>query len=336
MRRLIAIAALCMGFICSASAQVYLHTLTPVKKNAYTTASEMRKVPSVDHSDDHVIALGGVPYKTGFKLSTVNFGQDRQGYVEFSLKGKYKTLTFIWGTSPENDPNFKKGVLGISLDGRKVVDEVITSHSVPKRMTLDVSGADILRFELTTGEVAVGIVEAALWTAAQTPRELGSTGRVGGAKPVSLVGELRPYFKNNGHRCISTDDKDEHEVVINGRTYTSALKMRANQAILSNSEAASLFNLDGKYKTLRFIAGPEDTRGGEQGTGWLTVRADGKIIYEYEFTSTDIVKQVTLDIEGCHQLAFESQQTDHSSFIVAANIMVYPKGQEPKDAEEGP
>ena len=313
-------------------AQVYLHSLEPVRKNAYTVAADMRKIPSVDHSDDHVIAIGGIPYKTGFILTHLNFGQDRQGYVEYSLKGRYKTLTFIMGTSPVNDPNFGKGILGISLDGRKVVDEIITSHSVPTRMTLDVSGADMLRFELTQGEVAVGIVEAALWTASQTPKELGRTGRVGGAKPVSLVGELRPYFKNNGHTCISPNDGDEHSVSINGRTYTSGLKMRAAQSILSNAEAASLFNLDGKYKTLRFIAGPEDTRGGEQGEGWLTVRADGKIIYEYEFTSTDIVKQVTLDIEGCRQLAFESEQRQHKSFIIAADIMVYPAGQEPGDA----
>ena len=48
----------------SAVAQVYLHTLEPVKKNAYTVAADMRKVPSVDHSDDHVIAIGGVPVLT--------------------------------------------------------------------------------------------------------------------------------------------------------------------------------------------------------------------------------------------------------------------------------
>lgn len=319
----------------TATAQVYLHTLTPIKKNGFNTAPNMRRIPSVDHSDDGIIALGGVPYKTGFVLHHINYGSDRQGYVEYSLKGKYSKLTFIMGTSPENDPKFDKGVLGISVDGRKVVDQVITSHSVPERMTIDVKGADIIRFELTTGEVAVGIVEAALWTAAQTPRQLGSTGRVGGSKPLSLVGELRPYFKNNGHRCISADPKDEHEVSVNGHRYTSALKMRAHMGILTNSEASTLFNLDGKYKTLRFIAGPEDIRGGEAGQGWLTVKADGKIIYEYEFTSTDVVKQVTLDIEGCRQLSFESEQREHSSFIVAANIMVYPAGQEPTEAKEG-
>ena len=38
--------------------------------------------------------IGGVEYKNGFYLSH-SASNDTHGWVEFSLKGKYKTLTFI-------------------------------------------------------------------------------------------------------------------------------------------------------------------------------------------------------------------------------------------------
>ena len=297
--------------------------------HAFTKASEMPY--NSESKTSGVMMLGGVGYKTGFALRTT-YGPTRPGYVEWSLKGKYTTLTFILGGSPYwatgGAAAVPKGILAVKADGRKILDKAVAQHAVPERITLDISGVDILRFELVTDDVDMGIAEPALWTAAQTPRE---TGRLSLAtdKPTQLVSGLRPYHVDNPHKCVSSRDGDLKEVKISGKSYTSGIVMNTDMRIIGAGQARTLFNLGGGYKTLRFIAGPVDSDSGTIGTAWLTVKADGKIIYEYEITENSLAKEISLDISGCRQLSIESEQADKSSSIAAADLTVYPAGTEP-------
>ncbi len=317
------------GLSAAAQNTVYLSSLKPVDGHAFTKASEMPY--NSESKTSGVMMLGGVGYKTGFALRTT-YGPTRPGYVEWSLKGKYTTLTFILGGSPYwatgGAAAVPKGILAVKADGRKILDKAVAQHAVPERITLDISGVDILRFELVTDDVDMGIAEPALWTAAQTPRE---TGRLSLAtdKPTQLVSGLRPYHVDNPHKCVSSRDGDLKEVKISGKSYTSGIVMNTDMRIIGAGQARTLFNLGGGYKTLRFIAGPVDSDSGTIGTAWLTVKADGKIIYEYEITEDSLAKEISLDISGCRQLSIESEQADKSSSIAAADLTVYPAGTEP-------
>ena len=317
------------GLSAAAQNTVYLSSLKPVDGHAFTKASEMPY--NSESKTSGVMMLGGVGYKTGFALRTT-YGPTRPGYVEWSLKGKYTTLTFILGGSPYwatgGAAAVPKGILAVKADGRKILDKAVAQHAVPERITLDISGVDILRFELVTDDVDMGIAEPALWTAAQTPRE---TGRLSLAtdKPTQLVSGLRPYHVDNPHKCVSSRDGDLKEVKISGKSYTSGIVMNTDMRIIGAGQARTLFNLGGGYKTLRFIAGPVDSDSGTIGTAWLTVKADGKIIYEYEITENSLAKEISLDISGCRQLSIESEQADKSSSIAAADLTVYPAGTEP-------
>ncbi len=318
-----------LGFSAAAQNTVYLSSLKPVDGHAFTKAAEMPY--NSESKTSGVMMLGGVGYKTGFALYTT-YGPTRPGYVEWSLKGKYTTLTFILGGSPYwatgGAAAVPKGILAVKADGRKILDKAVAQHAVPERITLDISGVDRLRFELVTDDVDMGIAEPALWTAAQTPRE---TGRLSLAtdKPTQLVGSLRPYHVDNYHKCVSSRDGDLSEVKISGKSYKSGIVMNTDMRIIGAGQARTLFNLGGGYKTLRFIAGPVDSDSGTIGTAWLTVKADGKIIYEYEITENSLAKEISLDISGCRQLSIESEQADKSSSIAAADLTVYPAGAEP-------
>ncbi len=327
---LAAVAALPLfGFSAAAQNTVYLSSLKPVDSHACTKASEM-PYNSVSKTLG-VMMLGGVGYKTGFALRTT-YGPTRPGYVEWSLKGKYTTLTFILGGSPHwatgGAAAVPKGILAVKADGRKILDKAVAQHAVPERITLDISGVDRLRFELVTDDVDIGIAEPALWTAAQTPRE---TGRLSLAtdKPTQLVGGLRPYHVDNYHKCVSSRDGDLSEVKISGKSYKSGIVMNTDMRIIGAGQARTLFNLGGAYKTLRFIAGPVDSDSGTIGTAWLTVKADGKIIYEYEITENSLAREISLDVSGCRQLSIESEQAEKSSSIAVADLMAYPAGTEP-------
>lgn len=241
--------------------QVNLTSMKPTRQLAYKPAKEFPYGK---------ITLGGVDYTNGFGLWILQ-GPTKPGFVEYSLKGKYSKLSFIIGTSPFYQAERAKGVFAVYGDGNTLLDKVITSNSTPERITLDVSGVDILRFEIVTGWVTVGITEATLWTAAQTPRE---TGRITNArkKTTMLVKELRPYFVSNAHQEVGPERKVE-TVNISGVNYDNGILMNTNMQIIGAGTAWTEFNLGGMYKQLKVTFGPVKTSGGTLGRAWLTVRS---------------------------------------------------------------
>lgn len=290
----------------------------PIKSHAYT--------PAQDFLFD-TMYMGGVPYKNGFQLRTT-YGPTEPGYVEFSLKGKYKTLTFILGSTQDNGGGADKAVLAIRGDGNKLMERIVAEYDVPQRVSLDVTGVDILRFEIVMNDVLIGIAEPALWTAGQTPKESGELSLVSG-KPIMLVRDLRPYKSSNYHKCVSQSekyDKDLRSIKISGKTYTDGLQLDATIQLIGSDERRTFFNLEGKYSTLEFIAGPQDSDEGTLGVAWLTVKGDGRILLEEEVGEGNLAKKFTVDISGCRWISIESQQSKGSSSLAVVNAMVYPAG----------
>lgn len=303
---------------------VYLsEALSPVEYHAYK--------PVKDFIFD-IMHLGDVEYKHGFGLWTT-YGPTRPGYAEFSLKGKYKTLTFIVGCYTAENQGTNKAVMAIRGDGRKLLERVVTDYDVPQRISLDVSGVDKLRFEIVMNDVNIGIAEPLLWTEAQTPIQTGKLSRVTG-NPMMLVRDLRPYKLNNFHTCISQDEnysKDLREIKINGKTYTSGLLFNADMQLIGQDERRTFFNLEGKYSTLEFIAGPQDSDAGTLGVAWITVKGDDKILFEEEVGEGCLAKTFAVDISGCRWISIESQQSKGSSHLAVVNATVYPEGYDMDD-----
>lgn len=302
---------------------IYLTSMKPVNSLACKPAREFTygKIP-----------LGGVNYTNGFGLWILQ-GPTQRGYVEYSLKGRYSKLCFIFGTSPFYQSDREKGIFAVYGDGNTLLDKVITPNSVPERITLDVTGVDILRFEIVDGYVSVGITEATLWTAAQTPR---NTGKITNAtkKTTVLVKDMKPYFVSNFHKEVGPEMRNE-SVNIAGIDYDNGLLMNTNMPLIGSGEAWTEFNLGGLYKQMKFTFGPVKTTSGTKGTAWLTVRSNGKVIAEYEIDEHQLAKEVVLDVTGCRQLSFESEQASGSSFIAVVDATVYPEGSEPvKDKRE--
>lgn len=282
--------------------------------------------------------IGGVEYKNGFYLSHSS-SNDTHGWVEFSLKGKYKTLTFIYGSSDYWD---RVGLLVIRGDGKKLLETKVRGISTPERMSIDVTGVDVLRFEALVEDVQIGVAEPLLWTAGEKPKETGVLTNATG-KPIMLVRDMLPFFMSGFHDCVSEREQKVpgtsnlyknfvDYVKITGTTYGYGISMNANMQLIGSDERCTYFNVGGKYKTLQFVAGPQDSDSGTLGIAWLTVKGDGKILLEEEMHESNIAKKFTVDISGCKMISFESQQAEGSSDIAAVNIMLYPEGH--KIAEE--
>lgn len=296
----------------------YLSTAyTPVESHAYTKASELLF---------GTMYMGGVPYKNGFRLFTT-YGPTEPGYAEFSLKGRYSILTFIVGCSQAESSGMNKAVLAIRGDGRKLLERIVTEYDVPQRVSLDVTGIDRLRFEIVMNDVQIGIAEPILYTAAQTPRETGMLSLATG-EPLMLVRDLRPYKTNNYHKCVSQNQKfnDLRSIKISGKTYTDGLRLDATMQLIGQSERCTFFNLEGKYSTLEFIAGPQDSDAGTLGVAWLTVKGDERILLEEEVGEGNLAKKFTVNVKGCRWISIESQQSKGSSALAVVNAMIYPEG----------
>ncbi len=266
---------------------------------------------------------GGPDWHGGFTIGST-LAPYKPGYASFRLGGAYDTIMFVLGRvyDPESFDN-EPAVVTVYADGKKIADEIVRKYDVPRRMRLDIKGVDELRFSIVKGEDDIGFAEVTVWKAGESPVETGNTVTAPPGK-TQLVKDLKPYAQYN-HFCVSPD-LEYKTVYVNGSKYHYGLVCNMNMAFIGVQPGASYFNLDGQYERLAFLAGPVDNDKSSGGKGWITVKADGKIIYEHEVSQTDIAERVVLDVSGCRQLSFHTEQSDQSMYAAIVDAVLYPEG----------
>ena len=144
-----------------------------------------------------------------------------------------------------------------------------------------------------------------------------------------------PYFTKWMCPITKRPDVGENEreksISINRVTYKTGIQFSVNEAFIGHNESFAYFWLQRKYEKLSFIVGPRDNQA-SGATGWMTVKADGKIIYEKRLKQDDLAERVVLDVKGVNQLAFYSID-EHSRLnggitFGIVNIFSYPTGYE--------
>ena len=266
---------------------------------------------------------GGLDWRNGFTVGST-LAPYKPGHATFRLGGGYDTIMFVLGRiyDPESFDN-EPAVVTVYADGKKIADEIVRKYDVPRRMTLDITGVDELEFSIVKGEDAIGFAEATLWKAGENPVE---TGNVISEPPVKtqLVKDLKPYAQYN-HFCVAPD-LEYKTVYVNGNKYHYGVVCNMEMAFIGVQPGASYFNLRGQYEKLSLLAGPVDNDKSSGGKGWITIKADGKIIHEYEISQTDIAKRIVLDVKGCSQLSIHTEQSDQSMYAAIVDAVLYPEG----------
>lgn len=280
---------------------------------------------------------GGLKWSNGFSIGNTS-GPYKAGYATFKVGGQYEKLTFVLGLkkgSYGQDPR----IVTVYADGKKIMDEVVRMYGIHKRITLNIKGANELKFVLVKGEGDICFAEAALWKAGETPRE---TGNLITQKPQKkmLFRDILPYtlvnhtaLEDNGHWMVSPQGKYK-SVSVGNKTYDYGLVLMMTMALIGNNQAQTHINLRGQYETLSFIAGPVNSKDASNGVGWITIKGDGKILHEYEVKQDDIARRVTLDVTGVHQLSIFSEQESMSLYGAIVDAWVYPAGQAPETEDE--
>lgn len=338
---ILSVITICLAL--NAGAQVYL-------ADAFKP-EDSKKFEAISSKGNSFMSLAVYPYKGGFTLKPGEGGliaDHIPGFVVFKIGGAYEKLSFVvgpGGKSPYQDMSFGGGepnsasdnanvIFTVRGNGRILVDEVVWCHDTPKEYVVDVTGVDELRFELPRGEQGLCFGEVRLWKPGQSVTPAANPVSYPSGKVV-LGKQIKPYFiKSSGWVSFITEDKwdrsyKEPSISINRCEFKNGLQFTANQALAGNNTAWAYFWLQRKYDKLSFIIGPRDNQS-SNATGWLTVKGDGKILYERLVKQDELAEQVVLNIRGVNQLSFESidQGSDFLGGLTfgVVDITAYPAG----------
>ena len=321
---------LLLAFVMVSRAQTYL---TDVYK---PTDSYLYKAYPTKGSDIMKIAV--YKYKGGFTLQSGKGGLiagNKAGFAVFDLNESYDKISFVVGPDNPNSASDEYNViLTMKADGKRVLDKVIWDHDAPQECVVDIKGAKQLRFDMPKGSTNLAFGAVKLWKAGQEYKPTANPLRsIPTTDRVQLVGQLYPHFiRHSGwvHPITSQEVSGIEKVPnikINQVEYKTGLQFLANQAFVGNNEAWAYFWLQKKYSKISFIIGPRDNQS-TMATGWLTIKGDGKILYEKRLKERDLAEQVVLDVEGVNQLSFHS--IDELSRLMGGiafgvvNIFAYP------------
>ena len=277
-------------------------------------SSDQCKVYKYNRSNDEEImmATGEVGYG-GFNI------EEEDAFVTFNIGGEYEKLTFRMGHYYRCSE--KTGIVTVRADGKKILDEKVRGYEAPRTYSLDVRGVNEITFAVTAGYIDVMVADAILWKDGETPVEVYAKHQPRTA-PMELVKELKPYYMTSFMDTIT--DKSDSPIKINGQIYDYGLRGDMDMALIGTNKGNAYFHLRKEFSKLRFITGCHDDVTGRYCAGWVTVKADGKIIKEIDIREGDIAKQVVLDIDGCEILSFHTEQYEGNSDAEIARIMVYP------------
>ncbi len=259
---------------------------------------------------------GGLKWYNGFAID------HEDGYAKFVLDDSYENIHFFVGNYNYTGFPGEDAIATVWADDKKIFDGIVRYDGVPKEVVANISGVRELTFKIVQGVGPVAFVDVSLWKKGQEPRQAQNIFNI---KPqtLELVKDIQPYY-TEGIDEIGTGKHKSFR--ISGVEYDYGLVANMQMALIGDNPTKAHFYLGKQFAKLHFIVGVVDSK--NHGSGWFSVMADGKTIYETEITHSGTAKQVTLDITGCEQLTFGTKHISGDNIWGGiANIMVYPEGE---------
>lgn len=308
----------------------YVNKHTPVAK------SGGMEIYEYVNNNSKTFTLGGNDYHGGIKFWS-HVAPLEHPDIEFPLDGQYKNFSFVLcgngtekavskmvdgkelyyehlyaidGAYPTLNGTARELKVGIQIiiDGKVTEEILLSSYDVAKRYTYDVSGAQTFEVKVVTGDDGFDMymMEITAWEG--DAHETGYIPEQAGNTPVKLIRDLKPYLipTTSPVEYYPNYASDERNYInMNTVKFEDAIATQISMELVNDTEKSIFFDLEGKYNYLTFTAGAADrTTSYDEGAAWLTVYADGKIIFEEIISTHDLYKQFTVDVSGYRQLKF--------------------------------
>ncbi len=124
------------------------------------------------------------------------------------------------------------------------------------------------------------------------------------------------HHYNSWHRCGTYFAENTEYFLMGGKKYTNGLTM----AGCYSADTYALFNLNGKYSSLRLTIGPVD---GADDPSDIVFIVDGKIVAEYEVDTGDYPQEITVPLNGGLQLQIVTSENGGRYRTGLGNIEIY-------------
>lgn len=316
-----------------------------IKPYNIPTTSAVEYYPNYASDERDYINMGGVTYKDAIaaRVAIALIGEDEE-CVFFDLEGKYNYLTFEAGAA-DRTTNFDEGSawITVSCDGRPVLEELVSTHDLPKRFTVNIAGCHQLKFTFTIGEgndvigdSTGGIYGIGNAYVAVSEEALNGTENITAEYPdrnVKVVSELGVFGVYSSVEKAVFDGSNGFETFsMGGIKYNEGIiLLSSNNLIYSDKPSYASFNLGGKYNTISFIAGHisnSDIYKDEE----IEVYGDGTLLKTINVQCTMIPQKYIIDTNGIKQIEFVSGKVHGGSMfrpaLGVAELTAYPGGYE--------
>ena len=262
--------------------------------------------------------------------------------IYFNLEGKYNYLTFTAGVA-DRTTTYDEGEawLTVYADGKIIHEELYSSHELQRKVTLNVTGCHQLKFGWATeagnenygnstgtfygiGDAYVATTEAALKNITYSSRELPD-------RPVKMISELGAFgvVSNMQDQAVLDGSTQFKTFSMGGVKYNEGIMLHATNSMLSKKPAYASFNLDGKYKTISFVAG-HISNSNVYENDQIEIYADGVLIKTIDVKFHMIPQEYVVDVTGCKHLEFVSGKLTNDLMerpvFGIAELVAYPDG----------
>ena len=279
---------------------------------------DLNYYPNAASSERNYINMNAVRFEDAIAASVSEaLVQDEEKCVFFDLEGKYNYLTFTAGAA-DRETTYDEGTVWLTVyaDGEILMEELISTHDLYRRFTLEVKGCRQLKFAWLLkegnqnfgtstggiyglGDAYVATSKAAFDTITYSSRELPN-------RPVKMVSELGAFgVFSNLQQAVFDGSSSNVTFSMGGVKYNEGIMLYTSNSLFVTKPATASFNLDGKYKTISFKAG-HISNSNVYENDQLEIYADGELIKTIDLKFHMIPQEYTVDVTGCRHLEFVS------------------------------
>ena len=303
---------------------------------------DLNYYPNAASNERNYINMNAVRFEDAIAASVSEaLVQDEEKCVFFDLEGKYNYLTFTAGAA-DRETTYDEGTVWLTVyaDGEILMEELISTHDLYRRFTLEVKGCRQLKFAWLLkegnqnfgtstggiyglGDAYVATTKEAFDTITYSSRELPD-------RPVKMVSELGAFgVVSNVEQAVFNGESSLITFSMGGVKYNEGLIMHSTNSMLVTNLAYASFNLDGQYDAISFVAG-HISNSNVYENDQLEIYADGELIKTIELKFHLIPQEYVIDVTGCRHLEFVSGRKTVASMerpaFGIAELVAYPDG----------
>ena len=303
---------------------------------------DLNYYPNAASNERNYINMNAVRFEDAIAASVSEaLVQDEEKCVFFDLEGKYNYLTFTAGAA-DRETTYDEGTVWLTVyaDGEILMEELISTHDLYRRFTLEVKGCRQLKFAwllkegnqnfgTSTGGI-YGLGDAYVATTKEAFNTITYSSRELPNRPVKMVSELGTFgVFSNLEQAVFDGSSSNVTFSMGGVKYNEGIMLYTSNSLFVTKPATASFNLDGKYKTISFITG-HISNSNVYENDQIEIYADGVLIKTIDMKFHMIPQEHILDVTGCKHLEFVSGKQTLASMerpaYGIAELVAYPDG----------